>query len=142
MSDTTTVHIEYQGDDGRTRIVFENGDREDLIVAPLGSDLYRLEESSFASEIRYMDVMRAVAQDDGSLLFKEVVTRSDLATHSWVLSKEILSSRELREILDLAMAVGGNWEQAFGGVLIIHVPKELIEMIVGQIEDLTLRRGR
>jgi hypothetical protein len=117
LSDTPTVHIQYEGDSDRTRIVFENGDSEDLIVTSLGSNLYRLEESSFGFEIRYRDVIRTILGDDGSLLFKEVVTHSDLDTQSWVISKEIIASRELREILDRVMAIGGSWEQAFGEYL-------------------------
>ena len=82
------------------------------MVTPLGSDFYRLGESSFGGEMRYLDVIRATAQSDGSLLFEEVVTPSDLATESWVLSKEHMASHELREVLDHVVAVGGNWEQA------------------------------
>ena len=46
MSDLPTVHGKYAGNDSRARIVFENNDSEELLVMPLGSDLYRLEESS------------------------------------------------------------------------------------------------
>jgi hypothetical protein len=135
LSDLPTVHFEYAGD-GRAQIVFENGDSEELLVTPLGSDVYRLEESSFCGEMRYLDVIRAVTRDDGALLFKEVVTRSELANESWILSKEIMASRELREILDLVLTMGGKWEQAFGGILIVHAPKESIETIAGQIRAL------
>ncbi len=136
MSNLPTVHLTYQGDNNRTRIVFDNGDSEDVTVTPLGSDLYRLEESSFWGEIRYLDVIRATVRDDGSLLFKEVVKPSELATESWVLSKEIMASGELRAVLDRVIALGGNWEQAFGGVLMVHVPKQSMEMIAAQIKSL------
>lgn len=135
LSDTPTLHIRHEGD-GRTRIMFENGDSEDLIVTSLTSNLYRLEESSFVGEMRYLDVIRAIPLEGGSLLFKEVVTPSTLATQSWVVSKEIVESPELSKVLDRVMAIGGNWEQAFGGVLIIHLPKELMDMIAEQINGL------
>jgi hypothetical protein len=130
------VRIEYEGNDNRTRIVFENGDSEVLVVTPLGAGLYRLEESSFLGEVRYLDVIRATALDDRSLLFKELVPPSDLVTQTWVFSRETIASRELREILDRVMTIGGNWEQAFGGVLMVHVPKESMEAIEGQINGL------
>jgi hypothetical protein len=136
LSDLPTVHLKYAGDGGRAKIVFENGDSEEHLVVPLGSDLYRLEETSFWGEMRYLDVIRAATCDDGALLFEEVITRSELATESWVLSKEVLASREMHEILDLVMTTGGNWEQAFGGILIVHIPKESIEMIAGRIKGL------
>ncbi len=47
-----------------------------------------------------------------------------------------MASRELHEILDLVMTMGGNWEQAFGGILIVHAPKESIEMVAGRIKGL------
>jgi len=69
----------------------------------------------FFGEVCYLDVIRAITQEDGSLVFKEIVMPSNLATQSWALSKEIIASGELKEILDGVNADGGNWERAFVG---------------------------
>jgi len=58
-----------------------------------------------------------------------------------VLSAEIIASSELRAILDRVTTGGGHWEQAFGGVLVLHVPKDLMDMIPGQIKGLRPQRG-
>jgi len=50
VTDTPTISLRYAGNEGRTRIIFGNGDTEDLLLTPLGDDLYRLEESSLLGE--------------------------------------------------------------------------------------------
>jgi hypothetical protein len=93
LSDLPTVHFQYAGDGSRAQIVFQNGDSEELLVTPLGSDLYRLEESSFCGDMRYRDVICAITREDGALIFEAVVARSELANESWVLSKEIMAPK-------------------------------------------------
>lgn len=59
-----------------------------------------------------------------------------LVTESWLLSKDLIASAELREILHGVMAAGGNWEMAFGGLLILHLPKAEMDLIAGKINNL------
>lgn len=125
--------MQYEGD-GQTRIGFENGDSEDLLVTSLGGDLYRLEESSLLGEASYRDVIRARRLSDGSLLFQGVETRSDLIMQSWLLSEQIIASPLFCDILAQVMASGGNWEQAFGGLILIHTPQHLAEEVATRIE--------
>lgn len=119
-----TIHVEYAGDDQRKKLVFANGDSELLLVTQVASDQFRLDESSFVSdmEVHYHDVIRASIQADGSLEFHEVVSKSGLCTTSWLLPKPIIESRDFRAVLDAVINLGGNWERAFGGFLLIHVP--------------------
>src|SRR5215469_11121555 len=97
---------------------------EGLSVSSLGSNLYRLEETSFCGDARYHDIIEAEMRDDGSLRFVRVVTPSELKTSSYVLSKELSRSPLLTAFLDKVVSVGGNWETLLGGFLILHLPAE------------------
>ena len=37
---------------------FDNGDSEELLLTPLGDNLYRVEESSLLGELMYRDVVK------------------------------------------------------------------------------------
>ena len=133
MPGLPTVHIRYDDNIARTRIHYENGDNEDLLVTPLGNNLYRLEESSLFGEASYRDVIHAARRDDGGLLFLNLETPSDLVMQSWVLGQEIIDSPGFRSILEQVMALGGNWEQAFGGLVLVHTPPDRVEEIAERI---------
>jgi hypothetical protein len=122
VKDSPKISVHYGGGDGRTRIVLANGDTEELLVTPLGGDLYRLEESSLLGEARYHDVIRAKRLDDGGLQFSAVETPSGLVMQSWILSEQIINTSDFQDILEQVMTSGGNWEQAFGGLLLVHTP--------------------
>jgi hypothetical protein len=121
---------------GGTRFWFENGDSEDLLVTSLGGDLYRLEQSSFIGDAMYGDVVRARRREDGVLLFLGIEAHSDLVSQSWVLSRAILDSPECSSVLDDVLASGGNWERAFGGVLLIHVPEARAQEFADRVKQL------
>jgi hypothetical protein len=97
------------------------GDSEKLLLTPIGGDLFRAEESSFITDAVYRDVIRATETDDGALLFVEITERSPLVTNSWILSQELIQSDAVQSMLKQIMDQGGNWEQVFGGGLIVHV---------------------
>ena len=137
MENLPTVHFGYSGSVERTRVWFGNGDSEELLLAPVGGDLYRLEESSFIGEARYGDVIRGSSRDDGGLLFLGIETRSNLVSQSWILSEAVLDSPECGSLLDDIMAMGGNWERAFGGVLLVHTPEGSEEEIADRVKQLT-----
>jgi hypothetical protein len=130
------VHVTHSGDDRRRSIVFENGDSESLLVTPMGPDLFLLEESFVFGEGRFHDVIRASANEDGSLLFHEVVSTSGLHTEERTLSKSLIESAEVQDLLAWVMNVGGMWEQIFGGVLFLHVPPNLADTLRDRIDSL------
>jgi hypothetical protein len=96
------------------------GDSETLLLTPMGEDLFRLEESSFVTDAVYRDVIRATEAEDGALLFVEIAERSPLVTNICILRQELIESEAIQSILKQIMEQGGNWEQVFGGVLIVH----------------------
>jgi len=134
--DGPTVHFGYSGSNERTRLWFDNGDSEELLLTPIDGDLYRLEESSFVGEMRYADVIRASPRDRGGLLFLAIETRSNLVTQSWILSRTILESPGCTSLLNKIVAMGGAWERAFGGVLLVHTPQDLEGEVTDRIKDL------
>jgi hypothetical protein len=112
------------------------GDSEKLLLTPIGGDLFRLEESSFITDGVYQDVIRATETRDGALLFAEIAQRSPLVTNSWILSQELIQSDALQRVLKQIMDHGGNWEQVFGGALIVHTPPTLAPVVERQIREL------
>jgi len=99
----------------------------------MGPDLYRLDERSFASDAVYGDIIRVNEMANGALLFIEITERSTLTTQSWILSPEVLGTERIQSILNSVMEAGGMWEQAFGGVLMVHTPPGIAEMIFEEI---------
>jgi len=82
-------------------------------------------------------VIRRSRRDDGGLLFLAIETRSKLVSQSWILSQAVLDSSECGSLLDDIMAMGGNWERAFGGVLLVHIPEGSEREIADRVKQLT-----
>ena len=99
MSDLPTIHLEFTGNDRRRKVRYADGDSEELSLEPIGPGLFLLEESSLLGHAQYHDTIRGTLTEDGSLSFHEVVKPSGLSTHTWILSKSLIESDELRAIL-------------------------------------------
>src|ERR1017187_5616775 len=52
-----------------THVEYANGDCEELLVTPVGPNLYRLEESTLFGEPKYHDVIEAETLSEGRLRF-------------------------------------------------------------------------
>ena len=136
MSKTPTVHFDFADTIVRSRLVYENGDSEQLALTAVGLGLRRLDESSFVGDARYGDIIRVKEMDDVALLFVELAERTTLVSQSWIMSADVLKSERMDAILKNVMQVGGMWEQAFGGLLIVHLPPEIAEPVIHQINGL------
>jgi len=106
-----------------------------LLLTPVGDTLFRVEQSSFVTDAVYRDVIRVTETQDGALLFVEIAERSPLKTNTWILSQQVMQSEALESVLKQIMDQGGNWEQVFGGVLIVHTSPETAK----EIEDRVCR---
>ena len=73
----------------------------------------------------------------GGLHFLGIEARSKLVSQSWCLSQAVVDSQECALLLDEIVAMGGMWERAFGGILLIHVPQGLEGEIVNRVNQLT-----
>ncbi|MNR54601.1 hypothetical protein D3C85_1748180 [compost metagenome] len=56
----------------------------------------------------------------------ETVQKSAYLRYAWLLSKEAAGSREIRDLMQRVQENGGKWEQIFGGLLVIHMPKNTV----------------
>ena len=97
---------------------------ETLRVVPVAENVYRLQDSSFVGDVFYGDVIEVVRQSDGTAEFVRVVSRSGLKITSAILTAAVQEAPELQSLLDRVMTLGGNWERAFGGYLIVHLPPD------------------
>lgn len=116
------------------------GDSETLLLTPLGAQLYRLEESSVIADAVYKDVIRATEAEDGALLLIEIAERSPLVTNSFVATQDFIECEAIQSILKAVMDEGGNWEQVFGGVLLVHTSPIRATQIEDQIRRIAGER--
>ena len=133
MPTTPTVHFNYEDSTVRSHLVYENGDSEQLALFRVSPDLRRLEESSFAGDALYGDIIRVREMDDGTLLFIEITERSKLVSGSWVMSADVIATERVQSILKSVMEAGGMWEIAFGGLLMVHLPPDIAKSIFERI---------
>jgi hypothetical protein len=134
MQRDPAAHFNFGEDgDGRRSVTYRSGDSEKLMLTEVGSDLYRLEESSFAGDAVYGDTIRAERSSDGVLIFREIAQRSPLVTQSWILSADVFASESIKQILAAVINAGGMWEQAFGGLLMIHAPDSIAQTTFDEI---------
>jgi hypothetical protein len=133
MSKTPTVHFEFADTIARSQLIYENGDSEQLALTTIGPGLRRLDESSFVGDALYGDIIRVKEMNDGALLFVEVAERTTLVSKSWIMSADVLKSERMETILKDVMRIGGMWELAFGGLLMVHLPPKVAETVFQQI---------
>lgn len=102
---------------------FEDGITEELLLTSLGSGRYRLERSALVEDsVNLGDVIAAEPDSDGTIRFVNVVQKSPYVALRWVISKRAAESRGLTTFLEHVTEIGGLWERALGGALILHIP--------------------
>jgi hypothetical protein len=100
--------------------------RLSMLVSPAGRNRFRVEEVlGLIGVFRYDDVIEAEPQGCGVWRFTRVVERSRCRQITVGLSRGVATSPHLSEILDELMAYGGAYEQLFGGILTIAIPRGL-----------------
>ncbi|WP_081751321.1 DUF4265 domain-containing protein [Paenibacillus sp. FSL R7-277] len=96
---------------------------EVLDVTRVDKDIYRIEETPiFNPGIALGDIIR-VSEREGIAYYVETVKKSGLVRYAWLLSKEAAASGEIRSFTERVTEYGGRWEQIFGGLLVIYLPK-------------------
>ena len=122
------------------RILFDDAVSEDVEVERLPDGHVRLLETPLASETaaRLGDIIEL--NPEGSVSrFVRIVTPSTLVTIEWLVTSRVAHSQELRDTIQYVRSIGGETEQAFGGVLLVHVPSESVEEVTGRLRDLLAR---
>ena len=117
---------------------------ETLTVTPLGSDLYRLEESPWmlgefcdfgdVIEAKILSEKECAPVAEFALQFIRVVRRHELTRLNYVFTRKVAESPELQTVLDQVVEWGGHWEQEAVGVLILHVPLTTVEKVQASLE--------
>jgi len=105
------------------QVYIEQGLTESLSLTALGDGRYRAEVSSIFSGINRGDVIEAEPSTDGGIRLVKVIEQSPMVTLRWLVPEGIAESDELGQFLEKVVAVGGCWERALGGLLILHLPK-------------------
>jgi len=101
-----------------------NGLTENLLLMPLGSDHYRVEVSSLTDDsINLGDVIEAEAIASNEIRFVRMAENSPLVTLRWLIPQKVAESEGLTKFLEKVIEVGGLWERAFGGYLLLHLPR-------------------
>jgi len=132
----------------------QDGDwSESLLATPVGPGRWRLEESSVGSpRARFGNVVEVEPLPSGHLRLVRVVRRSPYRRHTWTLSRHAVASGEFAAFERRVEAAGGIVTVAFGGVVVIDLPKgsdldveaeadAVIEKL-GPPPPLTLRRAK
>jgi hypothetical protein len=64
------------------------------------------------------------------------MSNAQLKTTSWVISLSLADSSILSTLLDRVIAVGGNCERIFGGLLIVHLPPAENDALISEFNRL------
>jgi Domain of unknown function (DUF4265) len=118
------------------RIVFEEGVCEDIDAELIGGDQYRLLATPLCSSsvAKLGDVVQLT--NEGSVWrFERLLHSSPLIILEALVTLEIAQTLEFQAFLDHVREIGGVWEQAFGGVVFIHLPP-------ASVADLTSRMAK
>ena len=113
MAESTTIRLRFDGTSHET-----------VDAVPLAAGRFRLQESPlFASDaVHAGDLVAAERLPDGTHRFVRVIERAPFHHYAWVVPQGWLASPDRAAYVAAVEAAGGRWEEALGGVLLIHVP--------------------
>ncbi|MBB3068106.1 hypothetical protein FHS14_001082 [Paenibacillus baekrokdamisoli] len=95
---------------------------EILDVTQIDVDTVRMEENPiFTDRVSFGDIIK-VREDKDTYHYIETLKKSKLARYTWLLTKEASESQALMELKNQVMRMNGNFQQVFGGLVIINVP--------------------
>jgi len=111
-------------DSFQTDLVVNDVTHSDFLVTKVGENLFRLEEHPILfEEVNYKDIIEAKVEDD-KLVFQKLYQESDLKHFDYIFSKENHESEKFENLLKQIDENGGYWTQAFGGCLLVSLPKD------------------
>ena len=120
-------------------LVVNDVTHSDFFVTKVGENLYRLEEHPiFSEEVNYKDIIETKFEDS-KLVFQKIYQKSDLKHFDYLLSKETSESEKFENLLKQIDENGGYWTQAFGGCLLVSLPKSSSFNLDEKIQELFSR---
>ncbi len=126
MLDYDSREVRTMNNNVQLHLCFDGVGREIevLDVKRISKETMRIMENPiFSSVVSYGDIIR-VREDRDIFYYLETVQKSDLVRHSWLLSKEATESQEIEDFKNKIIQMNGNWEQVFGGFLIVNIPAD------------------
>jgi len=95
------------------------------LVEELGAGRYRLMSFPicFCDQMSLGDVFEAKDLGGGTLEYTRRIERGRYKTYTFVISEQLRESKHLARFLDRVLEMDAHWEIAFGGVLMIGVPR-------------------
>jgi hypothetical protein len=100
----------------------EEGITTSTPLTQVGTNLYRLEAVPTFSDANYHDIVEGEWIDAETLRVRRVVQTSGWQTQVYILSREVIAHGKVQQHLQRVLAMGGYWEQIFGGMLYICLP--------------------
>ena len=99
------------------------GEREQVAVTPLGSNLYRLAETPLggSNDLELGTVVETERDDDGTLRVIRIVERAPFDVSEFLLDHRVRDSQLFKEFCDKLERAGGEWELIMGVDLRIHL---------------------
>ncbi len=102
----------------------ECSEKEKLDLEHIDGNLYKLKMASLLSEeVGLGDIVKVQEVKDNVLFIERVVKKSEFKRFDWVLPKCIVESKEFKNLKKDIENECGDWEIAFGGLFIVHLPK-------------------
>ena len=99
-----------------------DGDTEQLLAQRVAEGFYRLWESPVFSEMAAYGQIIEVERAANAWRFLRVAGPSGLKTYRYLAPTGFVDSSHWQHFRARLKAVGGEWEQVFGGLLVLHVP--------------------
>jgi len=134
----TSLRLEFN-DGCFTAVSFPDDITEDLPLTHLEGNQHRVEFSSLLADPRVFwgDVIEINPTGDKSADFVRVVKLSGFRVYCRIIRPETIESPLFQGFLETIMQLGGNWERAFGGVLMVHLPADTEFDLERELQTLT-----
>jgi len=97
---------------------------ETLEVESISDHAVLILNSSIFGDVFYGDVVEIRRDEKGENRFSKVIARSGMAVKVYVLAETAFESEKLQGSLNRLVDAGGVWERVYGGVLLVHIPRD------------------
>jgi hypothetical protein len=98
--------------------------RMTTIVAPMGGNLYRLDEGDLCGRISFGDVFEALPTDQKDVIvFQRRVQRAGLRRACYIIPHDMVERPRFIELMERIEALGGFAAVDFKGLFLVFLPK-------------------
>lgn len=126
----------------RVLILFDDGVCEEIEAEEVSASSWRLKQTPLASSTsaRLGDVVELTPE--GKIWrFQRVAEPASHVTIELLVPKDEGDWGALRALFDAVSDAGGEWERAYGGLVLLHVPAHAAHAIVQMADALRTRNG-